>query len=231
MPGEVIPFGKYKGQPVEVLSADRGYTDWLMGQAWFRERYGNMYTLIVNNFGEATETPEHNALQGLFLSKIFAAYFIEKVAPGHMQEYIDEANIEAMERINELKELSIEDESKYIGEITRLENAISSATVYVKVKFEEDRADVVLFSGYKIDYDYCRNGWYRDFSRRTKNFRIEIKPSVGDDYPAILRQMKANQCEYLFVGEYHGIGVTKEQFVEIFKISNIMVVFRDEIPA
>ena len=44
----IVPFGKYKGQPVEVLAGDRAYCDWLTGQAWFRERYGNVYTLIVN---------------------------------------------------------------------------------------------------------------------------------------------------------------------------------------
>ena len=33
----VIPFGKYKGRPVEALAQDREYSDWLTGQAWFRE--------------------------------------------------------------------------------------------------------------------------------------------------------------------------------------------------
>src|SRR5262245_23110071 len=42
-----------------------------MGQAWFRERYGNVYTLIVNNFSEPSETPEHNALQARFLEDGF----------------------------------------------------------------------------------------------------------------------------------------------------------------
>jgi hypothetical protein len=68
---EIVPFGKYKGQPVEVLANDRGYLDWLTAQAWFRERYAGIYTLIVNNFGEPTETPEHNALQARFLDEDF----------------------------------------------------------------------------------------------------------------------------------------------------------------
>jgi hypothetical protein len=25
----IVPFGEYKGQPVEVLAQDRGYTEWL----------------------------------------------------------------------------------------------------------------------------------------------------------------------------------------------------------
>jgi hypothetical protein len=78
---KVIPFGKYKGQPVEALTQDREYTDWLMGQAWFRERYANYYTLIVNNFGEAAETPEHNAAQAEFLDEGFCRSFLDVVMP------------------------------------------------------------------------------------------------------------------------------------------------------
>ena len=33
------------------------------------KRYGNVYTLIVNNFTEPSETPEHNALQARFLDE------------------------------------------------------------------------------------------------------------------------------------------------------------------
>jgi hypothetical protein len=71
----IVPFGKYKGQPVEVLAADHAYCDWLTGQSWFRERYGAVYTLIVNNFAEPSETPEHNALQARFLDDDFCCGF------------------------------------------------------------------------------------------------------------------------------------------------------------
>src|SRR5215472_15849134 len=57
--------------PVEALAADRAYCDWLVNQDWFRERYANVYTLIINNFGEPSETPEHNALQARFLDDGF----------------------------------------------------------------------------------------------------------------------------------------------------------------
>jgi hypothetical protein len=68
---KIVTFGKYKGQPVEALAADRQYFEWLSGQAWFRERYQNIYTLIVNNFAEPNETPEHNRLQVRFLDDVF----------------------------------------------------------------------------------------------------------------------------------------------------------------
>ena len=72
---QVVPFGKYKGQPLEALAADREYLTWLQGQSWFRERYQQIYALIINNFGEVADTPEHNAMQVLFLEDDFCAQF------------------------------------------------------------------------------------------------------------------------------------------------------------
>jgi hypothetical protein len=76
----VIPFGKYKGQPVEVVAQDKQYVDWLTAQPWFRERFANIYTLIVNNFHEPSETPEHNRLQALFLERDFCLRFAREAA-------------------------------------------------------------------------------------------------------------------------------------------------------
>ena len=59
----VVPFGKYKGQPMEQLAADPEYCEWLSGQSLVVERYAHIHTLIINNFGDPSETPEHNRLQ------------------------------------------------------------------------------------------------------------------------------------------------------------------------
>jgi hypothetical protein len=65
----LIPFGKYKGQPGEVLKQDPKYVEWLKGQDWFSSQHKSIYTLIVNNFGIASETPEHNEMQVKFLDE------------------------------------------------------------------------------------------------------------------------------------------------------------------
>jgi uncharacterized protein (DUF3820 family) len=62
-----IPFGKYKGQPIEVLAGDPKYADWLRQQDWFRNRFGGLYQIIINNFAEPSETPEHNRLRARLL--------------------------------------------------------------------------------------------------------------------------------------------------------------------
>lgn len=49
---EVVPFGKYKGQPVEVMAADTGYCDWLTGQKWFRGKYRDLYRALRDHGAE-----------------------------------------------------------------------------------------------------------------------------------------------------------------------------------
>jgi len=68
---ETIPFGKYKGQPVEVLQSDAQYLEWLRNQDWFISRYPQINQVIINNFGEPTDSPEHNALVARFTDKTF----------------------------------------------------------------------------------------------------------------------------------------------------------------
>jgi uncharacterized protein (DUF3820 family) len=60
---------------------------------------------------------------------------------------------------------------------------------------------------------------------------VEIKPTVSDDYPAVLRQMKRNESAVLFVGEYTGKGATSEQFVKTFATADIRVVFARDVGA
>lgn len=73
---KVVPFGKYKGKPVEALKQDRDYTDWLMKQDWFRDSYPAINQVIINNFGEPARTPEHNALQAKFTNDKFLSDFV-----------------------------------------------------------------------------------------------------------------------------------------------------------
>jgi hypothetical protein len=81
--GEVVPFGKYKGQPVEVLLADQGYRDWLMAQDWFRNRFGAIYQTVINYGAEPQETPEHNEMQAAFLDDDRCFRLAQLLYPNH----------------------------------------------------------------------------------------------------------------------------------------------------
>jgi uncharacterized protein (DUF3820 family) len=39
----LMPFGKYRGQPLARLSDDRGYLAWLIGQPWLRPEWPNLW--------------------------------------------------------------------------------------------------------------------------------------------------------------------------------------------
>lgn len=71
-----FPFGRYKGKPIEAAAEDKEYLTWLLSQSWFPEKYPDLHTIIINNFQEPVDTPEHNRLQGLFLDKNFTHNFL-----------------------------------------------------------------------------------------------------------------------------------------------------------
>lgn len=182
---DVIPFGKYKGKPIDVLAQDYEYCDWLMQQDWVRERYGNVYTLIVNNFGEATETPEHNKLQ---------------------YEFMQEENVLKLIRM--------------IYETT---------DITVKKIIPEVRGWDVLAEFRYLSNEDDENYWI------SENIVIELKPCIGDDYPSVLRQMKANcrRCMqidrrsgkdiipidrvFLVYKQYTGTGISEAEMQDFFR--------------
>lgn len=259
MANDLIPFGKYKGQPVDVLQADPQYMDWLMGQSWFAERYKNIYTVVINNFGEASETPEHNAMQVKFLESEwctkFAICLLQKKIKG-MQDKIQSQKIESLKRLVDLfnaNRLEVinhlcstqSDEGPRILRITAnlrakscykkmLEAAMGMIELYRSLpsSFDIGQADLIKVEFYgfdaviRIDVDdllvFC-----------------EMKPSMGDDYPAVIRQInsnaaraKANQYNHrtvLIVGQYTGKGATYEQMVSFFSIAGIEVVKESDI--
>lgn len=184
---DVIPFGKYKGKPIDVLAQDYEYCDWLMQQDWVKERYGNVYTLIVNNFGEATETPEHNKLQ---------------------YKFMQEENVRKL-----IKTL---DSSKKIA-IIKIEPEVRGWDVLVEFAYKHGRPK-------PKDYDED------DFD--TGIMVLELKPCIGDDYPSVLRQMKANRerCNsrrcgeriyidicFLVYEQYTGTGISEAEMQDFFR--------------
>jgi uncharacterized protein (DUF3820 family) len=175
----VVPFGKYKGRGIEeLLINDPAYLQWLVSQDWFRTKFVALYQTIINRGAEPEETPEHNALQVLFLDDGFCRRVIRHLEPGW--KVLD-----------------------------------------IWKSFEVTGADVELTIS--ISVPHVPDGECR------RRIRIEIKPTVSDDYPAVLRQMRRAETKVLFLEQYTGKGATREQFIQTFKTANIAVVFRDEV--
>lgn len=190
----IIPFGKYKGQPVEVLAQDRQYAEWIMAQPWFRDRYTNLYTVIVN-FGDPAETPEHNRLQARFINPEFC-------------------------------------------------QAVAAIAAYVPSMFSEPPQFEML--GFDVVYDATLNP-----EGSSDGIYVEVKPSVGDDYPAIIRKIRAslatpittyvgkmvirepspakNGNVVLLLEKYVGAAVTQKDFENIIFSAGIRAVFLSDV--
>lgn len=70
---------------------------------------------------------------------------------------------------------------------------------------------------------------FEKLQRREIQYKIEIKPTMGDDYPNVFRQMQKNGADILLVDEYNGIGATEEQIIKFFETGNIRVFFLRDI--
>jgi hypothetical protein len=176
---ELVPFGKYKGQPLDVLRQDSQYMDWMMAQPWFKERYPKHYSIIINNFAEPSETPEHNAMQAMFLDDALCRRLVSIL-------------------------LAARGESQYDHQDSR-----------INVEFEVQGFDV------HITHPAC-------------TFLVELKPTLGDEYPAVLRQIITGgrydgRRRTLIVGSYLGTGATFDMVIEIFRRSSVHVVMMSEI--
>lgn len=233
---EIVPFGKYKGQPIEVMQHDRGYCEWLMGQDWLQTRFPQLRTIIVNNFTEPSETPEHNALQARFLDDVFvlATIIAVKGNNGFTKGY----------GVNELK--------KVIG--VKFEEDSVDVRIYpcgssIEITDKEEIQKIldILDAGSKKEDYYERRPYAErlDWYKRTgylgndisiPDVSIELKPSMGDDYPAVMRQviaMKQRKSGYsrciVIIGYYSGRGATIEQVRAMFEKSNIKLFLLSEI--
>jgi hypothetical protein len=203
---EIIPFGKYKGQPIEVLMQDKQYLEWLQCQDWFKNKYQTINTLIINNFQEPSETPEHNKLQAMFTDEQFCIK-VASLSNQFINFNTDYFNDWSKGNLKQKEEKIIDKE-------------ITSASC----KFERNSIDVELSYSYEYNWHWGAKG-----GGSLGRLLIELKPEIGDDYPAILRQMHNNKSFVLITERYTGKGATLEQFKKIFAASNIQVIFLHEI--
>ena len=64
-------------------------------------------------------------------------------------------------------------------------------------------------------------------AQNEERMNLELKPTLGDDYPAVLREIKsrarAHYASFLVVGTFEASGASFEQVGKIFRASGIQV--------
>lgn len=253
-PPNIIPFGKHKGKTVEEIRiAEPGYLDWLEGQPWFRDKFVVLHQTIINRGAEPEETPDHNALQVLFLEDAFClkvvavlGYNPENGFNKWKQEAIDKLKrgaVDDQKRVEEyeatiasyFERVAKGGKSDYSWEKSYQRMLEDKQRTRDQTKLEITKKQSEVYVGRIENRAFEAQGWDVVFEASfAGRFTIEIKPSVGDDYPAILRQINALRHRnygnpVLFLERYIGVGATHEQFVAIFKQAGIQVVFRDQV--
>jgi hypothetical protein len=101
---EIVPFGKYKDQPLELMLADEDYLSWVKGQPGLmrslESRHPAIFNIIVTGGPETEDTPDHNALQLRFFDTAFQLAFLE-VATGKSIEAYKEGLIKKAQQEQE----------------------------------------------------------------------------------------------------------------------------------
>ena len=86
----LVPFGRYEGQPIEVLLADKSYCAWMVGQASIREQYPELCDLAFKEHGTGLKTPGHNRMQAEYMTEEVSLSLFYMVNPkifDHDKEY------------------------------------------------------------------------------------------------------------------------------------------------
>jgi hypothetical protein len=256
----VMPIGKHKGKPVlEVMANDRQYVEWLLVQPWFIDKYKPTYNFITQAGPPSDMSPEHNALQVKFLDDDVCVRLAEKTnVLAIMKDQIIGRAKPSRNKIRE-KLRAVRDERRstwrepdekrkeiksYQSSLVILRNRRSEEleqwralnNVALDLTVTNKTMEVIADVKFAIDMSLGKD----PDNSRSAVFFIELKPTLGDDYPAVLRQMRDQQrrrfegyyncrCHVLCYGEFNARGATLEQVKKIFAQANISVIRMDDI--
>jgi len=243
---DTMPFGKYAGEPIEQVAAkDPQYIDWLMKQDWFSKRYEVTYQLITNHFvvGEQ-ETPEHNALQARFLDKEFLLHLSEMVIGRNIGSRGSLRGSEYYEYFpRQWGHYEVADIKKKLCHRVRFEDGCDVSWEYTQ---EESRRFVLE----EKDLPTPRLGrgrWCDEEGFNRPNIGhyggiifCEVKPSLGDEYPATLRQIRQQKIplrmqmndKFLLLIGVQGFTTTtvgRAEVEKIFALSGIKLLTLEDI--
>lgn len=220
----IMKFGKYKGESiVDVIAKDSQYIEWLKkNNPTFNQQIMNI-NVIQENINIKKDSPEHNLMQVNIFNNI--------------------NNIFTKERLFELKFFTKED-FHYV-------NIEEEKNIYIDIKKEIEKK----YNNYYIDiflniYISCRtekeqNDYFHKSPNSvlnkfdsTKKICIEIKPTIGDDFMDIIRQLS----KYKNIDGYHNFdkfivitknikcsNLSKDDVLNVFKSKKIKVLFYDDI--
>ncbi len=157
-------------------------------------------------------------------------------------KYADVIKGDSLDNINKLKQEKKVYENTYIKDY---ENNFNKH--YEKYRLQYYRDIIKKYCNKKVSVGKINGNQYEisiDICNYNYAVCCELKPTLSDDYPVVLRKLKTqieltqndktkfeklNKRYILIIGSFTSIHVSKEQLITIFKQSNIEIIFTDEI--
>ena len=170
----LVPFGKYKGQPITTLMNDTKYLEWCKQQEWF-QKFPIVYNICVNQTITTTnpnsKTPEHNKLQNMFL---------------------ENKNVEKLLRLI-YKKFKYRKNVLYSSARCEFEGSFNWDVIIDNLSFTKLQCKCNWDEKEEDDTCDCKYEDNDDYEYALSNIYIELKPLMGDDYPCVLRKMKTQK--------------------------------------
>jgi len=233
----LVPFGKYRGQPIERLYQDESYTKWIKETDGIKQRYPDFYNLVINNFTTIpVDTPEHNEMQIKFLNPEYRI----KLAYKQNENFFRYDNKHFLKMANEYYQAVKLKVKEYQFGGSNLEyfhkvlcwkfnqDLLDDGIDYVE--FESKGIDVIfgISYGYSLIYGNHKFGPKEGFQEEFE-FKIELKPELGDDFPSIFRQMKNDHSTLLIIKDFTATNVSYNQVLDYFYTGMITILKDEEI--
>lgn len=240
----IVPFGKYKGVAAADLPAiDPRYAQWLLAQGWVAQQFAAIHAAIAARGATNDDSPEHNALQVRFLDPGFRLACLQLALGKGFDEsrerdrkiYIEYAEAEVSSRKRDLgRTFSNDSVAKRQSALEAAEAALITVKnndyqCRTRAVFECGGVDVVLHWVHTL-FGAEPVGWMVYVEEKSQ-ISIELKPSMGDDFPTVMRQMRRLKCAYLVVGTYNGTTVSEDQLRQMFEANGQKIIFVREIEA
>jgi hypothetical protein len=214
MNDKIVPFGKYKGQPVDLMLQDTNYCDWLKDQAGIRDRYNDIYVTIIN-YQKSEDSLEHNLMQMKFLKEDYVINLLSKEYEWVKDFIVKQTRFEiagwdVLVKITDEHGDKLCQSQALNTKISKLEKEIWN----LKKEQKETRDKINFDSSYETYREYQKHveeletsfenkieilkNQSKELEAQEKNinfiniyFFIEIKPVVSDDFPNVMRQIES----------------------------------------
>ena len=169
-------------------------------------------------------------------------YCCSKYGVNKYSKYWDVLKCSSLDNVDYLKRQKKEYENEYIKNYEK-----KFKDHYEKYRLQYYRDIIKKYCNKNVYVEKTNENQYElsiDICDYNNAICCELKPTLSDDYPVVLRKLKTqieltqndktnfknlNKKYILIIGSFTSIDVSKEQLITIFKQSNIKVIFTDEI--